>query len=125
MNTLTTAPSGVFNLAKSGQMTLDALINHAEQLKAQGQISDALNLYKIWIVCTTAANKFVAFVNWGVLLSDQGDLESAEVAYRQALKIKPDLHQAKINLGLALERKGQPQESLQLWTEVAPGLPRL
>jgi len=125
MNTLTTVPSGVFNLAKSGQMTLDALINHAEQFKAQGQFSDALNLYKIWIVCTTAANKFVAFFNWGVLLSDQGDLESAEVAYRQALKIKPDLHQAKINLGLALERKGQPQESLQLWTEVAQGLPGL
>ena len=109
----------MLQLAKSGHMPLDALINHAEAYKADGRLVDALNLYKIWIACTPSDVKFVAFFNWGVLLADQNDLESAELAYRQSLKLKPGLHQARINLGLTLERKGKTQESLQLWAEVA------
>ena len=118
MNNPTPPIEPLLQLAKSGRMPLEALISHAEACKAAGRPVDALNLYKIWIACTPSDAKFVAFFNWGVLLADQNDLESAELAYRQALKLKPSLHQARINLGLALERKGQSRDALQLWAEV-------
>lgn len=103
--------------ARQGTMSLDELIQQAERLKSSGFLPQAINLYKLWIACTPSDNKFVAFFNWGVLLADQGDWDAAIVAYRQALQLRPDLHQARINLGLSLERKGEHLQALAAWSQ--------
>lgn len=115
--------------ARQGTMSLDELLQRADSLKNAGFADQAINLYKIWIACTDSDHKFVAFFNWGVLLADRGDWDQAIVAYQQALQLRPDLHQARINLGLSLERKGDSLEALAMWAqacaqmESAPNIP--
>jgi predicted O-linked N-acetylglucosamine transferase (SPINDLY family) len=109
----------LMNQAKSGAMPLEVLMQQAEALKQAGRAQDAMSLYKIWIACTQSPTRFVALFNWGVMLSEAGDMDSAEMAYRQCVGLNPGLLQAKINLGLTLERKKNFDEALQQWGDVA------
>ncbi len=104
--------------AKTGEMSIDALMQNAELLKAAGQTEAVKSLYKIWIACTQSPTRFVALFNWGVLLSESGDLDGAEMAYRQCVALNPGLLQAKINLGLTLERKKKFEDALAEWASV-------
>ena len=105
--------------AKTGEMSIDVLMQNAERLKAAGQPEEVKSLYKIWIACTQSPSRFVALFNWGVLLSESGDLDGAEMAYRQCVALNPGLLQAKINLGLTLERKKKFEDALAEWASVA------
>lgn len=109
----------LMNQAKSGAMPLELLMQQAEALKQAGRSQDAMSLYKIWIACTQLPTRFVALFNWGVMLSEAGDMDAAEMAYRQCVALNPGLLQAKINLGLTLERKKNFDEALQQWGDVA------
>ena len=109
----------LMQLAKSGTMSLEQLMQQADALKAAGHASQAIDLYKIWIACTQSPTRFVALFNWGVMLSEAGDMDGAEMAYRQCIGLNAGLLQAKINLGLTLERKKNFDEALQQWSEVA------
>ena len=106
------------NHAKSGAMPLDELLQKANDLQSQGLRQEAQTLYKIWIACTQSPSKFAALFNWGVMLAEQGETQAAEAAYRQCLALNPGLAQAKINLGLMAERKGQFDEAIQMWRSV-------
>ena len=110
---------GLMQLAQSGSMSLEQLMQHADALKQGGHHQQAMVLYKIWIACTPSPTRFVALFNWGVMLSDAGDLDGAEMAYRQCVALNAGLLQAKINLGLTLERKKNFEEALQQWADVA------
>ena len=47
-------------------------------------------------------------------------------AYRTALALKPDFYGAAVNLGLQLERQGQPEAALQTWNRaVQPDAARI
>ena len=105
--------------AKTGEMSLEVLMQEAEKLKAAGHMEEVKTLYKIWIACTQSPTRFVALFNWGVMLSESGDLDGAEMAYRQCIALNPSLLQAKINLGLTLERKNKLDEALAEWASVA------
>jgi predicted O-linked N-acetylglucosamine transferase (SPINDLY family) len=109
----------LMQLAKSGTMSLEQLMQQSDALKAGGHTSEAMSLYKIWIACTQSPTRFVALFNWGVMLSEAGDMDGAEMAYRQCVALNPSLLQAKINLGLTLERKKNFDEALQQWGDVA------
>ena len=101
-------------------------MQEAEKLKAAGHMEEVKTLYKIWIACTQSPTRFVALFNWGVMLSESGDLDGAEMAYRQCVALNPSLLQAKINLGLTLERKNKLDDALaewHLWLTKHPGLP--
>lgn len=113
----------LMQLAQTGSMSLEQLMQHAESLKQGGHGPQAMDLYKIWIACTKSPALFVALFNWGVMLSDTGDLDGAEMAYRQCVALNAGLLQAKINLGLTLERKNKLDEALQQWAEVAHAQP--
>jgi tetratricopeptide (TPR) repeat protein len=113
----------LMNQAKSGAMPLEVLMQQADALKVAGQSQDAMSLYKIWIACTQSPTRFVALFNWGVMLSEAGDMDGAEMAYRQCVALNPGLLQAKINLGLTLERKKNFDEALQQWSDVAHTTP--
>ena len=106
-------------LARSGQMALDALVTHAESVKAEQGAAAAARLYEAWLSHDRTPARAVALFNWGVLLSELGQLNGAEAAYREALALNPRLHQARINAGLVQERKQNDVAAVQCWLEVA------
>ncbi|MBR0672500.1 acetylglucosamine transferase [Roseomonas soli] len=77
---------------------------------------DGIAAYRTWLGGNPVSpQRFAAWFNLGVLLGAGGDRQGAMVAYRQALALKPDLHQAAVNLGLALEAEGRAEDALALW----------
>lgn len=104
----TTAPTSFAGLP------LEALMPGLEALPP-GQ---AIAAYRGWLAANpTSPQRFAAWFNLGALLSSAGDRATAMIAYRQALALKPDLHQAAVNLGLALEADGRAEEALALWRD--------
>ena len=49
----------LMQLAKSGAMSLEQLMQHADALKAHGHATEVIDLYKIWIACTQSDRKSV------------------------------------------------------------------
>ncbi len=95
-------------------LPLEALLPGLEALSpAQG-----IAAYRAWLAANPASpQRFAAWFNLGALLGNAGDRAAAMIAYRQALTLKPDLHQAAVNLGLMLEADGRPEEALAAWEE--------
>lgn len=78
----------------------------------------AVAAYRAWLAANPAsAQRFAAWFNLGALLGAGGDRAASMIAYRQALALKPDLHHAAVNLGLALEAEGRADDALALWTD--------
>ncbi len=99
-------------------LPLEAVLPMAEAASAARNHSTAAALYQAWIAANPDAPQgFAAWFNLGVEFARAGDHANAIAAYRHALHRKPDLHQAAVNLGLALEAAGQPEAALQLWAE--------
>src|SRR5262249_35734033 len=55
--------------------------------------------------------------NLGVVLNDQGKLEEAIAAYRQAIRIKPDFAEAYSNLGNSLSDQGKVDEAIAAYRQ--------
>ena len=100
------------------QLPLGQVIQMAEQLLRTGRAQDAAGLYAVWGRGAQAAERHVAFFNQGVIHLNLGDLASAEAAYRQSLEVAPNFSQARINLGLMLERQGLFNDALAQWAQV-------
>ena len=91
---------------------LEALLAGLEGLPSM----QAVSAYRGWLAANaTSPQRFAAWFNLGALLGNQGDRAAAMIAYRQALALKPDLHQAAVNLGLALEADGRADDALAQW----------
>jgi predicted O-linked N-acetylglucosamine transferase (SPINDLY family) len=72
--------------------------------------------YRAWLAANPSSpQRFAAWFNLGVLMMQAGQRAAAIVAYRQALALKPDLYQAAVNLGVALELDGRTEDALALW----------
>ncbi len=54
----------------------------------------------------------VAHINLGIALGNQGKLEEAIAAYREAIRLKPDYADAHNNLGIALGKQGKLEEAV-------------
>ena len=110
--------------ARSGQMGLPELMEAANQCQARGWNEAAASLYEQWIAHTASPMRVVACYNWGTVLGNLRRHGEAEAAYRQALALKPDFAQAKLNLGHQLEHLGRHAEALAEWLAVAePAVP--
>lgn len=93
-------------------LSLDRLLPLLEGLPP----ASASTAYRAWIDANPQSPQgFIAQFNLGVLLAGAGDRAAAAEAYRQALAAKPDLWQAAVNLGLALEAQGQPEAAMATW----------
>lgn len=103
----------------ASDLAIDQLIQICSRLQDENQLVQAISLYQGWIATHPAhAFKGVAMFNLGSLLQMAGQEPAAEQTYREVLKIKPDLGQARINLGLIQERRGELDAALREWTAI-------
>jgi len=99
--------------------SLADLVSRAEALSQQGQIPLAIGLYQSWLIGNQDPMRYVALFNLGTLLGNVRQYAAAEQVCRLALQLKPDLHQARLNLGHQLEHQGRVNEALTEWQQVA------
>ena len=93
------------------------LVRHAEA----ASLADAAQLYEIWLSAHGSEHAACgAWFNLGVMRMRRGAPAAAVEAYRQALRIKPDMTEAAINLGTALEAAGQVDAALGAWRAALP-----
>lgn len=98
------------------QITLQEVVARADGFSAQGNKAGAIDEYQRSLSYEElAAVRHVIFFNLGVLLRELGQTDEAIQCYQQALRLKPDLYQASINLGLALESKGNRLDAVKSW----------
>lgn len=101
------------------QLPLGQVIQMAEQLLRTHRAQDAAGLYAVWGQGNaTSPEQHVAFFNQGVIYSTLGDMAGAQAAYAASLEAWPDFPQARINLGLVLERQGLSDQALVQWQQV-------
>ena len=93
------------------QLGLDQVIQLAEEFQRAGRTVDAIALYTLWNQNSPSNDRHIGFFNQGVMQLNTGDIDGAEHAYRSSLELYPGFAQARINLGLLLERKGQFDEA--------------
>lgn len=105
-------------LARSGGMALAAMVSHAEQLQRDGHAQAASNLYALWLAHHEDPRKHLVWFNHGSLLQQLGQSAQAQQAYEQALALSPDFAQARINLGLVLEKQGQTAQAIAAWAHL-------
>ena len=97
--------------------TFEQLVNAVDQVGGSRGDPAAIALYRGWIALNAGGTRLLygAWFNLGVELSHAGAHADSILAYRSALALKPDFSAAAINLGLQLERLGQPDGALQTW----------
>jgi predicted O-linked N-acetylglucosamine transferase (SPINDLY family) len=98
--------------------SLADLISRADALTQQGQLLPAIELYRAWLSGRKDPLQYVALFNLGTLLGSAKQYPLAEQACRAALQLKPDLFQARLNLGHQLENQGQLEEAINEWKQV-------
>ena len=81
------------------------IIKQAFSFHSQGNISEAAKLYHYFI--SQGFKDHRVFSNYGVILKDLGKLKDAELSYRKAIELKPDLAEAHSNLGNLLKDLGK------------------
>jgi predicted O-linked N-acetylglucosamine transferase (SPINDLY family) len=92
------------------------LVRHAERAG-----DDGVQVYEIWLSAHGAeAQACAAWFNLGVARMRAGNAAGAVAAYREALRLKPDMVEAAINLGTALEASGQTELALGAWRAALP-----
>jgi len=103
-------------LATEGTLPLGELMTVSESLQSSGMTDAALELYEVWISNTSDSNKSLAMFNYGSLLQSTGKTVEAEKVYRDCLVERPYFAQPCINLGLILERRGEREQAISVWS---------
>lgn len=109
--------------AWAGSLELMPLMEHCSGLEQGQRAPLAAILYQTWISRSKSPLTHLACFNLGANLSNQGDLEGAANAYRQAITLAPGFIQPRLNLGLVLERQGLLDQAIEQWTWVANHVP--
>jgi predicted O-linked N-acetylglucosamine transferase (SPINDLY family)/glycosyltransferase involved in cell wall biosynthesis len=107
-----------FLLARQGALAIVELFDAAQQLTDAKQADIAIQLYQLWLKSTNSPLAYAVHFNLGVTLSNAKDPAGAEIAYRNALSLKPDFIEAYLNLGTLQENQGQPELALETWGKV-------
>jgi len=83
-------------------------------------------LYETWLAHNEEDTLIYAVLfNYGVFLTDLGDIDGARANLHRAIDIKPDFMPAHINLGRLYERLGSTDLALRQWDEVLRGMAHL
>lgn len=104
--------------AWKGKLDFFQLFDYAGQLEAKQLQPLAVVLYETWLSRNqTPYDHFVQF-NLGVARYNQGDLNGAAQAYRQACALSETFLHPHLQLGLVHERLGALQEARAEWNRV-------
>ncbi len=87
----------------------EQIINQAFKFQSQGNLSEAAKLYQYFI--NQGFKDHRVFSNYGVVLKNLGQSQDAELSYRKAIEIKPDLADVHYNLGNLLKELGKSQDA--------------
>ena len=85
------------------------LINQAIKFHLQGDIEEALKLYKYCL--DQGCNDQKVISNYGVILKGLGKFQEAEIYYRKAIELNPRYAMAHSNLGNILKDLGKSKEA--------------
>ena len=91
------------------------LIAVASQLDSAGKRSLSAVLYMVWLSRNTSPLAHIVNFNLGATLSLENDIDGAETAYREAIRLSPGFVQPRVNLGTLLEGRGKIEEALAEW----------
>jgi predicted O-linked N-acetylglucosamine transferase (SPINDLY family) len=97
-------------------LSVQELISIAERLKAGGEISLSVALYRAWIE-NNSDNPILhaIYFNYGVILTAANDLHGARAALAEAIRLKPDFYPPYINIGHVLDRMGAGGDAVLQW----------
>jgi predicted O-linked N-acetylglucosamine transferase (SPINDLY family) len=100
-------------------MDFQELVKVAEAIGSGRGLPPVIALYRDWISARSAgaADLHCAWFNLGTELGHAGTAAEAMAAYRTALALHPGFAPAAVNLGLLLERHGQPAAALSVWRD--------
>ena len=98
-----------------GRLSFEELVGLVDRLRPAGP---AVTLYQQWLAARshTYEPTYAAWFNLGVELYASGDFRNAAACYQSALALRPNFHQAAINLGLLTET-ADPDAALAIWTQ--------
>ena len=105
--------------AKTGKMSVEALISGANGLQAQGHMDDAVTLYTTWLKHHKHPMVHLIWYNLGALVQSQGGHAQAVGIYQQCLHIAPGFAVALINQGLCHEVLGAIDAALTCWRQIS------
>ncbi len=108
-------------LAEQGKLPLAQLFTLSDSFQAAAAPEMAIQLYAAWIEHSQDPNKPMAMFNYGSLLQSTGKTQEAENVYRMCLQERPFFAQPCINLGLILERRGEREAAIAVWSGLLGG----
>jgi predicted O-linked N-acetylglucosamine transferase (SPINDLY family) len=117
-STLDAEVARALDRARTGAMALPELLERAQQLHATGHGDASAQLYEQWISTTQSPHRHIACFNWGTVLGALRRHAEAIGAYEQALALKADFFQARINLGHQFEQLGRVDDALAQWSQI-------
>lgn len=108
---------------RAGQQTLADLFGAADTLASANQLRLAAELYRNWIAFNMSDPlAHMAYFNLAVLLRRLDDFPGAINALAECARLKPEFHQARINLGRVFEDAGHIPRALEQWNQAVAGL---
>ncbi len=91
------------------ELSKEQIIDQAIKLHLEGNIQEASKYYQYCI--DQSFNDQRIFSNYGIILKNLGKLKDAEISYRKAIELDPDLVSAHSNLGNILRDLGRLHEA--------------
>jgi predicted O-linked N-acetylglucosamine transferase (SPINDLY family) len=113
----------LINAAWRGQLDFNTMLDRATQFESEKQAPLAAVLYQTWLKRNVSPYAHIACFNLGATLTNEGDLDGAEDAYRKAISLAPGFIHPRLNLGLLLERKGDIAGAVAAWRWVESNVP--
>lgn len=109
--------------ARAGEQSLMQLFSAAEVLNTANQARLTAELYKNWIAFNEGNDlAYMAYFNLAVILRNLDDHAGAINALSECSRLKPDFHQARINLGRVYEDCGHVGKAIDQWKRGLEGL---
>src|SRR5579859_3005077 len=112
--------------ASAGTLTAVDMATATHIVRQSAGPAGVKELYDAWLARNEDDTLFYAVLfNYGVFLTDLGDIAGARTCLDKAIALKPDFMPAHINLGRLYERMGSADLALRQWNEVLRGMTHL
>jgi tetratricopeptide (TPR) repeat protein len=111
------------SLSFAGELTSKEAVNYFNDgVKAQKEckLQEAEMNYQKTILLDPSNRDLQKFIvnNRGVMYVQQGDLEKAEAAFNEVLKMDPNYRPAQLNLGFIYDKTRSRLESIEYWLKI-------